>query len=276
PIENIKPMVAATKTMNILTFDTLQTVDLSGGVCESFTIVKQNTVRIKSFETSDMTFKLFYSPDTYMIPKYIEKPPYSYFDLIGAVGGLLTYAFTAWTFLFGRGKYKSWGIIQRYLLRNSPNAEKIPLISAKDVFKKPANNIASPITLSCNNNTTSSNNDQGQIGKESTFYFDNPLPNSFSTQPKIDATSSTPTAPIYTDEQMFIRRVDARINQKLWFLEQTLSRHYLAGFRLRRYVHELENALKEASSVEEQPSSSLSYMVNDQEIHESVPKPPEL
>ncbi|CAG8557995.1 262_t:CDS:2 [Diversispora eburnea] len=33
-----------------------------------------------------------------------------------------------------------------------------------------------------------------------------------------------------------MKKVEARINEKFWFLEQTLSRHYLSGFRLRSYI----------------------------------------
>ncbi|CAG8508190.1 1379_t:CDS:2 [Ambispora gerdemannii] len=205
PIESIKPFVTATNTINAITFKMLLQVDLSGQVSRYFTIVKQNTVQTKSFGAANMIFKLFYSPDTYMISKFTEKQPYTYFDLIGTIGGFLTYALAIWAFLF--------------------------------------------------------ENDQSQFGRGSTFYFNN----SFSTQQKIDATSSMSTTPIYTDEQKFIRNVDARINQKLWFLEQTLSRHYLAGFRLRRYDHELEQATKEFFPIEEQrnnlkfPSDALNH-----------------
>ncbi|KAG0055438.1 hypothetical protein BGZ83_008577 [Gryganskiella cystojenkinii] len=54
----------------------------------------------------------------------MQKPSYTWVDLAGAIGGMASIALAIWIFLFGNGKYKSWGVVQRFILQTSPNAKR--------------------------------------------------------------------------------------------------------------------------------------------------------
>src|SRR5688572_27523230 len=117
-----------------------------------------------------------------------------------------------------RGKYRSWGLVQRYLLRTSPDAKKMddsdrlfPYENPKDIEKQMNNN-----TLAVSQSSTA--------GRNSSYYFSTtgtPTQQNFFPLPS----SSTLTQQSGTDLNKII---DVRINQKLWIIEQTLSRHYLS------------------------------------------------
>ncbi|CAB4480155.1 unnamed protein product [Rhizophagus irregularis] len=178
--------------------------------------------------------KFAYSPDTYLVQKYTEKVQYTPYDLISNVGGLTTYALAVWFILFGRGKYRSWGLIQRYVLRNSPDARK-----------KDHSNTLLPFTneksQDIDNNSTlvSSKNFDDEDRPSSAFYFSTsgtPTQSRFTNS----LSPNTITPQSYYSSKELNKRIEAKINQKLWFVEQTLNRHYLSGFKLRRYDVDLK------------------------------------
>jgi hypothetical protein len=125
-------------------------------------------------------------------------------------------------------------LVQRYVLRNSPNARKkdnsnalLPTINEK--------------AHESNNNSTlvGSKNFDDEERPSSAFYFSTsgtPTQTRFtnSISPNSVITSS------YHSTKELNKRIDAKINQKLWFVEQTLNRHYLSGFKLRRYDVDLK------------------------------------
>ncbi|CAG8584007.1 5916_t:CDS:2, partial [Ambispora gerdemannii] len=225
-ISVIKPFVARTATINHFTFTSTIRTGLNKEIHQDFTINKQNSLQIEKFELETIAVKINYSPDTYMVTKYIETQPYTWLDLVGTIGGLLTYAIAVWIFLFGRGKYRSWGFIQRFLLRNSPNAAKLPLMEKEEfneAFSEPS--LSPPPTR-----------------PDSEYYF-----NTTGTPTRSHFRTDTPVAvdidmsSTGMNDTEILRKIDSRINEKLWFLEQTLSRHYLAGFRLRKYYDDMIN-----------------------------------
>ncbi|CAG8537629.1 1470_t:CDS:2 [Ambispora leptoticha] len=199
-ISVIKPFAARTATINHFTFASTIRIDMDNTVHQDFTINKQNTLQIEKFENETIAIKFDYSPDSYMVTEYSEKQPYGWLNLVAEIGGYLTYVTGTWIFLFGRGKYKSWGFVQRFLLKNSPNAKKPPLMK-KEEFNKARLSSSSTHPL------------------DSEYHF-----------------RTSASGDIYFSAAEILREVDFRINEKFWFLEQTLSRHYLAGFRLREIV----------------------------------------
>ncbi|CAG8694854.1 9969_t:CDS:2, partial [Ambispora leptoticha] len=138
-ISVIKPFIARTATINHFTFTSIFRNGINNDMHQDFTINMQNTLQIGSFYVNrslhgddSIVAKINYSPDSYMVTKYTERQPYGWLDLVGTIGGILTYAIGVWIFLFGRGKYRPWGFIQCFLLRNSPNAKKPPLIEKEE------------------------------------------------------------------------------------------------------------------------------------------------
>ncbi|CAB4389426.1 unnamed protein product [Rhizophagus irregularis] len=174
----------------MFTFTRSERLDVENILHSYFSVNQQNSIKFDS--ASENTYaSFFYSPDSYLVTRYVEKVLYTPNDLISAIGGLITYALTAWFILFGRGKHRSWGWIQRFLLCTSPNANKnynrnqiLPI-----AYEKPS------VIESQINYDTLANSSQVQLMKD--------------LNEKID-----------------------KINQKLWTFEQTLSCHYLSGFRL--------------------------------------------
>ncbi|KAG0000367.1 hypothetical protein BGZ80_006377 [Entomortierella chlamydospora] len=74
---------------------------------------------------TDLTFATInFSPDTFYVSRFLDRPSYTWADLIGAIGGMASIGLAVWIFLFGNGRYKSWGIMQRYVLRTSPDSKK--------------------------------------------------------------------------------------------------------------------------------------------------------
>ncbi|CAG8527391.1 2954_t:CDS:2, partial [Diversispora eburnea] len=116
----------------------------------------------------------------------------------------MTFENALWIILFGRGKYKSWGLVQRYFLRNSPDVHK----------KDDTDRLLNMPYLEPNSAT-------------SIFYFN---------------TIGTPTFygncgvigigkfNEHTDKEI-TKKINKIVDKKLWFLEQIMSRHYISGFR---------------------------------------------
>ncbi|CAI2188892.1 9342_t:CDS:2, partial [Funneliformis geosporum] len=205
----VVPFVTPLPTINTFTFSHYEVVDIYHEKHNYFTINKQNSNRVMDgFNVTNLMARFLYSPDSYFALSYTGKKPFSIFEIIGAAGGLITYAFGTYWVLFGRGTYRSWGIVQRYLLRNSPdlnqpNGEMAPLslIESQAITPKSAASI---------------------------FYFGRKGESNYINSPPINS-------PFSNSDKELLKKIDSLINNKLWLIEQTLSRHYLSGFRLRRY-----------------------------------------
>ncbi|PKY54571.1 hypothetical protein RhiirA4_409893 [Rhizophagus irregularis] len=232
-ISSVDPFVSPVPSVNTYTFTSYERIDVSNIPHSYFFVNKQNTIPM-AFENKKLAAKFSYSPDTYLVQKYTEKVQYTPYDLISNVGGLTTYALAVWFILFGRGKYRSWGLIQRYVLRNSPDARK-----------KDNSNTLLPFTneksQDIDNNSTlvSSKNFDDEDRPSSAFYFSTsgtPTQSRFTNS----LSPNTITPQSYYSSKELNKRIEAKINQKLWFVEQTLNRHYLSGFKLRRYDVDLK------------------------------------
>ncbi|PKC56466.1 hypothetical protein RhiirA1_429086 [Rhizophagus irregularis] len=237
-ISSVDPFVSPVPSINTYTFTSYERIDVSNIPHSYFFVNKQNTITT-SFENKQLAAKFAYSPDTYLVQKYTEKVQYTPYDLISNVGGLTTYALAVWFILFGRGKYRSWGLIQRYVLRNSPDARK-----------KDHSNTLLPFTneksQDIDNNSTlvSSKNFDDEDRPSSAFYFSTsgtPTQSRFTNS----LSPNTITPQSYYSSKELNKRIEAKINQKLWFVEQTLNqqtlnRHYLSGFKLRRYDDDIK------------------------------------
>ncbi len=117
------------------------------------------------------------------------------------------------------------------MLRTSPDAKKkndsdrllpIPYENPKDIEKQINNN-----TLSVSQSSTAGRNSY----QPSLYYFS---VTGTPTQQNFSPSSSNSTLTTQPEKDLN-KIIDTRINQKLWIVEQTLSRHYLSGFRLRNY-----------------------------------------
>ncbi|KAG9299163.1 hypothetical protein G9A89_013811 [Geosiphon pyriformis] len=73
---------------------------------------------------SSISVKIRFYPINFLVTQYTEKNEVTWIDLFTGIGGLFTYASGLWKLLFGRGRFKSWGIIQQYILKTAPNANK--------------------------------------------------------------------------------------------------------------------------------------------------------
>ncbi|RHZ60999.1 hypothetical protein Glove_350g20 [Diversispora epigaea] len=327
PLNVVEPFNAGIPSINTYTFSLTERVDVNNKEYLYFTVNTQNYHPIAAFGNPSIAARFLYSPDTYLSIKYVEKLEYTIYDIIAASGGNLTYAIALWIILFGRGKYKSWGLVQRYILRNSPDVNKkddsnrlvnIPFYSNKNVIsfggdeKDKKNNSNDKNNdyngRNYNNNNTNNNNDKNN-GKNK----DNDLENQdnqtpYNQQPHYYSERSSATSPFYfsttgsptdypksattptfgniddrsnigvgggsgmihggggrglnelTDKEI-TKKINKIVDEKLWFLEQTISRHYLSGFRLRRYNSDLRK-LKQKSGHGDDDDE---YNVNDDE-----------
>ncbi|CAI2167687.1 13998_t:CDS:2 [Funneliformis geosporum] len=227
----VEPFVGPTPSVNTFTFTRTQKIDVNKTPHSYFFVNKQNSNKIDGgFGVKNMVARFLYAPDTYMAVTYTERRPYTPFDLISAVGGLMTYTLAIWFLMFGRGKYRSWGLVQRYLLHNSPDAlkkdEKNRLLP---ITYKDQKDLESQINCGLSPTTGSSSPPLSVNAYTPSLYF-------FSTNgtPTQQNFPSSPSNPMASSKSLN-KRIDARINLKLWFVEQTLNRHYLSGFRLRNY-----------------------------------------
>ncbi|KAF9087756.1 hypothetical protein BGX27_002860 [Mortierella sp. AM989] len=99
-------------------FTGVQDVGLSMSMWQNLRIMNQG------FGNKAVIARVVLSPDTFYVTRYRDRPSYTWVDLAGAIGGMASIALAVWIFLFGGGKYKSWGVMQRYVLRTSPDSKK--------------------------------------------------------------------------------------------------------------------------------------------------------
>ncbi|KAF9987481.1 hypothetical protein BGZ65_003473 [Modicella reniformis] len=122
-----QPIWTGIPSINTLTFVYSEHKPLTSDKLQTrYTIQKQNLRQMQPMFYKNRTIigRVVLSPDTFFVTRYIDKPSYSWVDLAGAIGGMASIAIAIWIFLFGSGKYKSWGVMQRYVLQTSPNAKR--------------------------------------------------------------------------------------------------------------------------------------------------------
>ncbi|CAG8534184.1 4204_t:CDS:2 [Funneliformis mosseae] len=267
-MSSVQPFAGPIPSVNTFTFTSSVRHNLYDGFHSSFFVNMQNIVRQdEPFAEKKILTRFLYSPDTYLTNTYTERRPYTLYDLVSSVGGLMTLTSVIWFFLFGRGKYRSWGIVQRYLLHTSPNAMRkddsdqlLPIsYKDKDVERQMSSNtlLGSPSTITGKPVSSSPPPISDNTHTNSLYYF------SATGTPAQHEFSPPPFHPISRSKSLN-KKIDARINQKLWFVEQTLSRHYLSGFRL--HVRSLDqNSLKKGHT-----SSSISSF-NPEEFRPQYP-----
>ncbi|KAF9154929.1 hypothetical protein BG015_011615 [Linnemannia schmuckeri] len=119
----IQPIWGAIPSINTLTFVYSEHQLLRGGSQPRYTLQKQN-LRPMDIAAKQVFAKVEISPDSFYINQYNDNKGYSWVDLAGAIGGMASIALALWIFLFGSGRYKSWGIMQRYVLQTSPNSRR--------------------------------------------------------------------------------------------------------------------------------------------------------
>ncbi|CAG8550871.1 8704_t:CDS:2 [Diversispora eburnea] len=286
PLNEVEPFTAGIPSINTYTFTLTEKEDVNNKDELYFTVNKQN-YHSTTFKGSSIAARFLYSPDTYMVVRYIEKPQYTFYAVISATGGNLTYAIALWIILFGRGKYKSWGFIHRYILRNSPDAHKkdnsnrllnIPFYSNKEKIaldndKNKGNNLESQVNqtpnppLSFITSSQQQQNDYYSVSKytdSALFFTTNETPTIFSKNATSERFGNIGDENDNIDDEIrcsrngigrlseitdreITKKLNKIVDEKLWFLEQTISRHYLSGFRLRRYDSDLKK-LKHKSS----------------------------
>ncbi|CAG8517078.1 2184_t:CDS:2 [Diversispora eburnea] len=205
PLNMIEPFTAGIPSINTFTFTLTEKVDINNKEEWSYTVNKQNTYIASTFGNNSIIGEFLYSPETYTVIKFEEKFKHTVYDIIGATGGDFTIALALWVILFGRGKYKSWGLIQRFILRNSPDVRKKDGTDRDDDDGRNKNDLESQI-------------DQTQ----------QQLHHSESNNEYIDD-GSEGLAKLTSEE--FTKKIN-KINEKLFTLEQTIRKHYLSGFKL--------------------------------------------
>ncbi|RGB30051.1 hypothetical protein C1646_765844 [Rhizophagus diaphanus] len=234
-LTSVDPFISPVPSSNTYTFTSYERIDITKNFHSYFFVNQQSTTELEVLANQSIAARFRYSPDTYLIQTYTERVQYTPYDVISNVGGLTTYALAIWFVLFGRGKYRSWGLIQRYLLRNSPDAKK-----------KDNSNSLLPFTYEKskdfdNNSTLVGSKNFDDIDEQSTSanYFSS---TGTPTQSRVTNSLSPNSviSPSYNSVKELNKRIDTRINQKLWFVEQTLNRHYLSGFKLRRYDDDIK------------------------------------
>ncbi|KAF9326503.1 hypothetical protein BG006_010077 [Podila minutissima] len=120
-----QPIWIGIPSINTMTFIYSEHVLLDKTAQTRYTVQKQNLRMMHAgFFNNTVIGRFILSPDTFFVSKYIDKPSYSWVDLAGALGGMASLAVAVWIFLFGNGKYKSWGIMQRYVLKTSPDSKR--------------------------------------------------------------------------------------------------------------------------------------------------------
>ncbi|KAF9089751.1 hypothetical protein BGX29_011879 [Mortierella sp. GBA35] len=125
PVTLQQPIWASTPSINTLTFVYTEHLSLKGDKQVHYTLQRQNLRPMTGgFGAKKIIAKVEISPDSFYVNQYIDQKGYTWVDLLGAVGGMASIALALWIFLFGSGKYKSWGIMQRYVLQTSPNSRR--------------------------------------------------------------------------------------------------------------------------------------------------------
>ncbi|KAF9983677.1 hypothetical protein BGZ75_004869 [Mortierella antarctica] len=261
-------------SINTLTFVYSEHTFVNDTSQKHFTVQKQNLRMMGGFQNRKVIGRVILSPDSFYVTRYIDKPSYTWVDLAGALGGMASLALAVWIFLFGSGRYKSWGVMQRYILQTSPNSrryrEKQP--EPQGVFAKMKRFFQRQLTRL----DSSAESELDHVPLQSPAFHDShqraslrystalnanqiklaavpvgargkgarPDGNVDTSRPR-HAWNTVPTAlaPLNEsgpdDEEMqveeLIRLIDLRIDERMWSLERTLSRYYLDGFRLRNY-----------------------------------------
>ncbi|KAI8594916.1 hypothetical protein EDD21DRAFT_392566 [Dissophora ornata] len=148
PMVDQQPIWTGIPSVNTLTFIYSEHILLTQAAPQThYTLQKQNlrTMQAGFYANPLVIGRIVISPDTFFVTRYLDKPSYTWVDLVAAFGGMASIAIAVWIFLFGSGKYKSWGIMQRYILRTSPNstrysekdaAPKSPYESVKQFLKR--------------------------------------------------------------------------------------------------------------------------------------------
>ncbi|KAG9321498.1 hypothetical protein KVV02_005895 [Mortierella alpina] len=111
-------------SINTLTFVYSEHTFVNDTSQKHFTVQKQNLRMMGGFQNRKVIGRVILSPDSFYVTRYIDKPSYTWVDLAGALGGMASLALAVWIFLFGSGRYKSWGVMQRYILQTSPNSRR--------------------------------------------------------------------------------------------------------------------------------------------------------
>ncbi|RHZ60939.1 hypothetical protein Glove_350g18 [Diversispora epigaea] len=292
PLNVVEPFTAGIPSINTYTFTLTERVDLNKKENLYFTVNKQNH-HSTTFANGSIAARFLYSPDTYLTVKYVEKPQYTAYDLISATGGNLTFAIALWIMLFGRGKYKSWGLVHRYIFRNSPDVHKkddtdrlldLPYYNSKEKLSLDGNDNDKKNDCDKNkDNDNDKNNDKNKNEEDLESQIEisafplRPTPSHqlqqqqrqrkqrhshysepYSATSTFYRKSATPVTFENIDggidigglNELIGKKITMKINkivdEKLWSLEQTISRHYLSGFRLRRYNSNLRKLKHES------------------------------
>ncbi|KAF9404110.1 hypothetical protein BGZ94_004367 [Podila epigama] len=120
-----QPIRNGIPSINTMTFIYSEHILLDKRKQTRYTVQKQNMRMMQAgFFNNKIIGRFILSPDTFFVSKYIDRPSYTWVDLAGALGGMASLALAVWIFLFGNGKYKSWGVMQRYVLQTSPNSRR--------------------------------------------------------------------------------------------------------------------------------------------------------
>ncbi|KAF9177480.1 hypothetical protein BGZ51_001608 [Haplosporangium sp. Z 767] len=123
-IKDQQPIWTSTPSINTLTFVYNEHILMNKTKHLRFATQKQNLRTIKEFANRKVIGRVVISPDTFFVTSYIDKMSYTWVDLAGAIGGMASLALAVWIYLFGSGRYKSWGVMQRYILKTSPNSKR--------------------------------------------------------------------------------------------------------------------------------------------------------
>ncbi|PKB99998.1 hypothetical protein RhiirA5_428840 [Rhizophagus irregularis] len=100
---SILPFFGPSHSINRYSFTRSERLDVENILHSYFSVNLQSSI-ITTFANEETYARFLYSPDSYLVTRYVEKVLYMPNDLISAIGGLITYALTAWFILFGRGK----------------------------------------------------------------------------------------------------------------------------------------------------------------------------
>ncbi|KAG9292746.1 hypothetical protein G9A89_008334, partial [Geosiphon pyriformis] len=188
-------------------------------------------------------------PINSLVTQYTEKNEVTWIDIFTDVGGLLAYASGVWIILFGRGRFKSWGYIQQYILKTAPNAnirgqkqiKGSPILPIED-FKKnlysPSENSQSDTLSSVTTFLSTSNfgepfqcnfdsiNEKSSIKGESSYSEKNLQ--SCNRLPKIVLDYENSHERMFTDDLQVLQR-------KVNLIEKMLCQEYLEGFGLETF-----------------------------------------
>ncbi|CAG8689817.1 818_t:CDS:2, partial [Ambispora gerdemannii] len=200
-------------SVNSFTFSMVERIKLSGESQSEININMQNSFSLK-FEAQNIALKFNIYPNQYNVIRFTEQQAYTTYDLVSAIGGDLTFVVTSYVILFGSGKYKSWGIVQRYFLRNAPNAKKVPRMER--VRKSTNDSFPSENFLNKNSPPPFLNE---RVHSE--YYFSESRSEIARNAMITGEIVGSPMSEISFSRQEFNERVNALIDEKFWFLEQT-------------------------------------------------------